>query len=145
MKCSFGIYNFLEEISSPSHSIVFLYFFTCVCVCVCALSHSVMSSSWDPMDCSLPESFLSMVFSNQEYWRNGYHFLLQGTFRTQELNPHPRVSYIDGSFFTTSLFLCTIHLRRSYFSLLFSGILNSAECIFPLSFVFYISSYVSFL
>ena len=26
MKCSFGISNFLEEISSLSHSIVFLYF-----------------------------------------------------------------------------------------------------------------------
>ena len=30
MKCSLGIFNFLEEISSPSHSIVFLYFFTLV-------------------------------------------------------------------------------------------------------------------
>ena len=27
MKCSLGISNFLEEISSLSHSIVFLYFF----------------------------------------------------------------------------------------------------------------------
>ena len=27
MKCSLGISNFLEEISNPSHSIVFLYFF----------------------------------------------------------------------------------------------------------------------
>ena len=27
MKCSLGISNFLEEISSPSHSIVFLYTF----------------------------------------------------------------------------------------------------------------------
>ena len=27
MKCSLGIFNFLEEISSLSHSIVFLYFF----------------------------------------------------------------------------------------------------------------------
>ena len=26
MKCSLGISNFLEEISSPSHSVVFLYF-----------------------------------------------------------------------------------------------------------------------
>ena len=26
MKCSLGISNFLEEISSPSHSIVFFYF-----------------------------------------------------------------------------------------------------------------------
>ena len=28
MKCSFGIPNFLEEISSLSHSVVFLYFFS---------------------------------------------------------------------------------------------------------------------
>ena len=27
MKCSLGIFNFLEEISSLSHSVVFLYFF----------------------------------------------------------------------------------------------------------------------
>ena len=30
MKCSLGIFNFLEEISSPSHSIVFLYFFALI-------------------------------------------------------------------------------------------------------------------
>ena len=30
MKCSLGIFNFLEEISSLCHSIVFLYFFTLI-------------------------------------------------------------------------------------------------------------------
>ena len=30
MKCSLGSYNFLEEISSLSHSIVFLYFFALI-------------------------------------------------------------------------------------------------------------------
>ena len=30
MKCSLGIFNFLKEISSFSHSIVFLYFFTLI-------------------------------------------------------------------------------------------------------------------
>ena len=30
MKCSLGISNFLEEISSLSHSIVFLYFFSLI-------------------------------------------------------------------------------------------------------------------
>ena len=30
MKCSFGISNFLEEISSLSHSVVFLYFFVLI-------------------------------------------------------------------------------------------------------------------
>ena len=30
MKCSLGISNFLEEISSLSYSVVFLYFFTMI-------------------------------------------------------------------------------------------------------------------
>ena len=30
MKCSFGISNFLEEISNLFHSIVFLYFFALI-------------------------------------------------------------------------------------------------------------------
>ena len=30
MKCSLGNSNFLEEISSPSHSVVFLYFFALI-------------------------------------------------------------------------------------------------------------------
>ena len=30
MKCSLVISNFLEEISSPSHSVVFLYFFALI-------------------------------------------------------------------------------------------------------------------
>ena len=30
MKCSLGICNFLEEISSLSHSVVFLYFFALI-------------------------------------------------------------------------------------------------------------------
>ena len=30
MKCSFGISNFLEEIPSLSHSVVFLYFFALI-------------------------------------------------------------------------------------------------------------------
>ena len=30
MKCSHGISNFLEEISSLSHSIIFLYFFALI-------------------------------------------------------------------------------------------------------------------
>ena len=30
MKCSLGIFNFLEEISSLSHSVIFLYFFALI-------------------------------------------------------------------------------------------------------------------
>ena len=32
MKCSFGISNFLEEISNLSYSIIFLYFFALISV-----------------------------------------------------------------------------------------------------------------
>ena len=39
----------------------------CVCVCVRALSHSVMSHSCDPLDCSPPGSSVH-GFSRQEYW-----------------------------------------------------------------------------
>ena len=40
MKCSLGIFNFLEEISSLSHSVVFLYFFALIAeegclICFC--------------------------------------------------------------------------------------------------------------
>ena len=40
---------------------------------------------------------LSMGFSRQEYTGVGYHFLFQGVFLTQELNPPPALA---GRFFT---------------------------------------------
>ena len=44
MKCSLGISNFFEEISSLSHSIVFLYFFALITEdgCVCSSDHEVL-------------------------------------------------------------------------------------------------------
>ena len=48
----------------------------------CMLSHSVMSDSLWPL-----QGPLSIVLSRQEYW-SGCHFLLQGIFPTQGLNPH---------------------------------------------------------
>ena len=79
MKCSLGIYNFLEEISSLSNSIVFLYFFAliteegflippCYCLELCtqmvllaaaaAAAKSLQSclTLWDPIDGSQPGS-----------------------------------------------------------------------------------------
>ena len=35
-----------------------------------------------------PQAPLSMGFPRQEYWSGGCHFLLQGAFPTQGLNPH---------------------------------------------------------
>ena len=68
MKCSLGISNFLEEISSLAHSVVFLYFFALVTeegfliscysleLCIQMLSEVTQSYPilWDPMDCNMP-------------------------------------------------------------------------------------------
>ena len=51
-------------------------------LCVCAQLCLILCNS---MDCSL-QAPLSMGFSRQEYWR-GCHFLLQGIFLAQGLNP----------------------------------------------------------
>ena len=81
MKYSLGICNFLEEISSLSHSIVFLYFFAliaeegfldprgllylllyrCLCVFSCA---QLLMTPWS-VACQAP---MPMEFSMQEYW-----------------------------------------------------------------------------
>ena len=83
MKCSLGISNFLEEISSLSYSVVFLYL-------PCEVKSEVKSLSrfrlfvipWTVVY----QASLSLGFSRQEYW-NGCHFLLQGIFLTQGSNP----------------------------------------------------------
>ena len=49
MLCSFPLYN-VTQLYTHTHT------YTHTCICVCALSHSVMSDSCDPMDCSLQES-----------------------------------------------------------------------------------------
>ena len=55
----------------------------CVCVCVCVLSHVwPFSTPWTVTH----QAPLPMEFSRQEYW-SGCHFLLQGIFPTQGLNP----------------------------------------------------------
>ena len=52
MKCSLGISNFLEDISSLSQSVVFLYFF------------ALIANSLPPQ----VQAPLSMEFSREEYW-----------------------------------------------------------------------------
>ena len=51
MKCSLGISNFLEKLSSLSHSTVFLYFFAAA-----AKSLQSCPTLHNPMDCNLPGS-----------------------------------------------------------------------------------------
>ena len=50
-------------------------------------AHSVASDFRNPMDLLAHQAPLPMEFSRQEYW-SGYHFLFQGIFLTQGLNPH---------------------------------------------------------
>ena len=59
----------------------------CVCVCVCMLSCSVMSDSFDPMDCSPPGSSVH-VDSPGKNTGVVCHALLQGILPTLGLNPH---------------------------------------------------------
>ena len=53
MKCSFGISNFLEEISSLSHSIVFLYFFALLRAVYCHCGSAGKESAWNAGDLGL--------------------------------------------------------------------------------------------
>ena len=51
MKCSLGISNFLEEISSLSHSVVFLYFFALIAALISFLSNSLSALRSPPVLC----------------------------------------------------------------------------------------------
>ena len=48
MKCSLGISNFLEEISSLSHSVLFLYFFALIAEEGFLISSCYSLSEWMP-------------------------------------------------------------------------------------------------
>ena len=55
---------------------------------MCVLVTQSCPALCNPMDCSSPGSSGCMEFSGQEYWSGlGCHFLLQGIFPTQRLNP----------------------------------------------------------
>ena len=60
-----------------------IYHFTNVRVCICAQSCPTLETPWTIVH----QVLLSMEFSRQEYW-SVCHFLLQGIFPTQGLNPH---------------------------------------------------------
>ena len=63
--------------------------------CICAKLLPLCLTPCDPMDCSLPGSFVLGIL--QVNTGVDYCALLQGIFLTKELNPHPL-----GGFFTTS-------------------------------------------
>ena len=56
MKCSFGISDFLEEISGLSHSVVFLYFFALITEEGFLKSLLSCPTLCNPMDCNPPDS-----------------------------------------------------------------------------------------
>jgi len=62
------------------------WIFACNCLKTnkCVLSHSVVSNSCDPLDCSLPDSSVHGILQARIL---GCHFLLQGIFLTQGSNP----------------------------------------------------------
>ena len=64
MKCSLGISNFLEEISSLSHSVVFLYFFALISSVQSLSRVRLFATPWTVAYYAPP----SMGFSRQEYW-----------------------------------------------------------------------------
>ena len=84
MKYSLGISNFLEEISSLSHCVIFLYFF------------ALIANSLPPQ----VQAPLSMEFSREEYWSRlpfppPGHLPNPGT---EPVSPAP--SALAGEFFT---------------------------------------------
>ena len=56
MKCSLGISNFLEEISSLSHSVLFLYFFALI------VEEGFLISSWYSLELCI-QMLISFLFS----------------------------------------------------------------------------------
>ena len=61
MKCSLGIFNFLEELSSLSHSLVFLYFFALM---VRKALLSLLAILWNSAFRSLYLSFSPLLFAS---------------------------------------------------------------------------------
>ena len=76
MKCSLGITNFLEEISSLSHSIVFLYFFALITeedIVISPCSSLELCIKWVYLSFS-PLPFTSLLFTAICKSSSGNHF-----------------------------------------------------------------------
>ena len=92
--------------------------YTYVCACVCVQSCPTL---WDPMDCSPPSSSVHEA-SPGKNTSVGCHFLLQGIFPTQRLNPnllHWQVDSLTAGWATleahTYVHLRFIHLTFKFY------------------------------
>ena len=99
------------------------YIYVCVCVCVCvyvrALSCSVMTKSLRPHGLQLTR----LLYPWDSPGKNtgvSCHFLLQGIFLTQELNPHLLCPKMVGGFFTTEPLGKLLHLNTVQFKYIFT-------------------------
>ena len=63
MKCSLGISNFLEEISSLPHSVLFLYFFALIAEEGFLISPSLLAVLWNSAFRCLYLSFSPLLFA----------------------------------------------------------------------------------
>ena len=63
MKCSLGISNFLEEISSPSHSVVFLHFFKLIA----EKGFHISAILWNSAFRCLYLSFSALLFTSLQF------------------------------------------------------------------------------
>ena len=99
-------------------------------------SHSVVSDSCDPIDCSLPGSSLHGVFSGKNTGV-GCHFLLQGIFLDQRLNPH--LLHWQGDSLPLN------HLGSPYYDqTLISGTVVNSSCIHLFSYTVLLGTSVSY-
>ena len=85
MKCSLGISNFLEEVSSLSHSIVFLSFFTLIteegflslCAILLSSAFKLVYLSFSPLP--LAALLFSAIYKvSSDYHFAFYHFFFLG-------------------------------------------------------------------
>ena len=139
MKCCLGISNFLEEISSLFHSVVFLYFFALITEKTFLISPCYSLELCIQMDIAFLQKSRRLLIS----WLHSPSAVILEPRNIKSLTVSPIYSFL---FYCFPLFLCIGNLRRlSYLSLLFFGTLHSVVYIFAFLLCFHFSSFLSYL